>query len=143
MSGYQSGFGNEFATEALVGALPTAQNSPQHCPYDLYAEQFSGTAFTAPRHTNRRSWLYRIRPAVTHAPFKPFVPDPFADQATPQPLSPNQLRWDPLPLPTAPTDFIEGLVPIAGNGSPEPQTGCGIYLYAANRPMANRLSYSA
>src|SRR5580693_10478586 len=67
--GYQSGFGNEFASEALPGALPVGRNSPQLCPYGLYAEQFSGTAFTAPRATNRRSWLYRIRPAAMHEPF--------------------------------------------------------------------------
>src|SRR6266403_5075024 len=67
---YQSGFGNAFATEALTGALPTGQNSPQRAPYGLYAEQFSGTAFTAPRGSNRRSWLYRIRPAAVHRPFK-------------------------------------------------------------------------
>jgi len=143
MFGYQSGFGNEFATEALAGALPPAQNSPQRCPYGLYAEQFSGTAFTAPRHANRRSWLYRIRPAVTHAPFRPLDRDPFADQEVSGPPSPNQLRWDPLPLPTVPTDFVEGLSPIAGNGSPETQTGCGIYLYVANRSMGNRFFYSA
>jgi len=143
MFSYQSGFGNEFATEALAGALPLAQNSPQRCPYNLYAEQFSGTAFTAPRHANRRSWLYRIRPAATHAPFEPLDADPFAGQANPEPLSPNQLRWDPLPLPTVPTDFVEGLLPIAGNGSPETQAGCGIYLYAANRSMGNRFFYSA
>jgi homogentisate 1,2-dioxygenase len=142
MFGYQSGFGNEFATEALAGALP-AQNSPQRCPYGLYAEQFSGTAFTAPRHANRRSWLYRIRPAATHAPFRPLDRDPFADQENSGPPSPNQLRWDPLPLPTVPTDFVEGLSPIAGNGSPETQTGCGIYLYVANRSMGNRFFYSA
>ena len=63
---YESGFGNEFATEALPGALPVGQNSPQRCPYGLYAEQLSGTAFTAPRGANRRSWLYRIRPAALH-----------------------------------------------------------------------------
>jgi homogentisate 1,2-dioxygenase len=143
MFGYQSGFGNEFATEALAGALPPAQNSPQRCPYGLYAEQFSGTAFTAPRHANRRSWLYRIRPAVTHAPFRPLDRDPFADQEISGPPSPNQLRWDPLPLPTVPTDFVEGLSPIAGNGSAETQTGCGIYLYVANRSMGNRFFYSA
>jgi hypothetical protein len=68
-AGYQSGFANEFATEALPGALPVGQNSPQLCPYGLYAEQVSGSAFTAPRHTNRRSWLYRIRPAAAHTPF--------------------------------------------------------------------------
>jgi homogentisate 1,2-dioxygenase len=70
---YQSGFGNHFSTEALAGALPD-QNSPQRCPYGLYAEQISGTAFTAPRATNRRSWLYRIRPGVMHGRFKPWSP---------------------------------------------------------------------
>jgi homogentisate 1,2-dioxygenase len=67
---YQSGFANEFATEALPGALPVGRNSPQRAPYGLYAEQLSGTAFTAPRHSNRRSWLYRIRPAAMHLPFE-------------------------------------------------------------------------
>ncbi len=143
MFSYQSGFGNEFATEALPGALPPAQNSPQRCPYDLYAEQFSGTAFTAPRHANRRSWLYRIRPAVTHGPFQALDRDPFADQTNSEPLSPNQLRWDPPPLPNVPTDFVEGLLPIAGNGSPETHTGCGISMYVANRSMGNRFFYSA
>jgi homogentisate 1,2-dioxygenase len=143
MFSYQSGFGNEFATEALPGALPAAQNSPQRCPYNLYAEQFSGTAFTAPRHANRRSWLYRIRPAVTHAPFQALDRDPFTDQANPEPLSPNQLRWDPPLLPNVPTDFVEGLLPIAGNGSPETHTGCGISMYVANRSMGNRFFYSA
>ena len=67
---YQSGFGNEFATEALPGALPVGRNSPQRAPYGLYAEQLSGTAFTAPRGANRRSWIYRIRPAAVHLPFR-------------------------------------------------------------------------
>src|ERR671925_469476 len=66
---YQSGLASELATEALPGALPQGQNSPQKAPYGLYAEQFSGTAFTAPRHANRRSWLYRMRPAAVHLPF--------------------------------------------------------------------------
>src|ERR1700682_4331167 len=143
MFSYQSGFGNEFATEALPGALPLGQNSPQRCPYGLYAEQFSGTAFTAPRHANRRSWLYRIRPAVMHAPFRPLDRDPFVDQVPLQPPSPNQLRWDPLPLPTVPTDFIDGLSPVAGNGAPEMHAGCGIYMYVANQSMADRFFYSA
>jgi len=69
MTAYQTGFGNEFATESLRGALPVGRNSPQTCSYGLYAEQFSGTAFTAPRHANRRSWLYRIRPSVPMAHF--------------------------------------------------------------------------
>ena len=142
-TGYQSGFGNEFATEALPGALPQGRNSPQRCPYGLYAEQFSGTAFTAPRHANRRSWLYRIRPAVTHRPFQPLANSRFDEPDDNEPLSPNQLRWDPLPLPAGPTDFLDGLVPVAGNGSPAIQSGCAIYLYAANQPMLRRFFYSA
>ena len=142
-SDYMSGFGNEFATEALPGALPRGRNSPQHCPYGLYAEQFSGTAFTAPRVVNRRSWLYRMRPAVTHHAFVRFK-HPLLDEGIhDEPFAPNQLRWDPLPLPGAPTDFVEGLVPIAGNGSAELHTGCAIYLYAANRSMRDRFFYSA
>jgi homogentisate 1,2-dioxygenase len=140
---YQTGFGNEFATEALAGALPVGQNSPQDCPYRLYAEQLSGTAFTAPRHANRRSWLYRIRPAATHGAFRPRDGDVFADTADDAPLAPNQLRWDPPPLPESPTDFVDGLMPVAGNGSPESQSGCGIYLYVANQPMRHRYLYSA
>jgi len=141
--GYLSGFGNEFATEALPGALPQGRNSPQRCAYGLYAEQFSGTAFTAPRHANRRSWLYRIRPAVTHQPFERFAHVALDEPPSDVPVSPNQLRWDPLPLPEEPTDFIDGLVPIAGNGSPEIHAGCAIYLYAANQPMRRRYFYSA
>ena len=141
--GYQSGFGNEFATEALPGALPLGRNSPQRCPYGLYAEQFSGTAFTAPRHVNRRSWLYRIRPSVMHRPFQRFVHARFDEPANEAPLSPNQLRWDPLALPAAPTDFVDGLLPMAGNGSPEHHSGCAIYLYAANQSMRRRFFYSA
>src|SRR5207247_735873 len=95
---YLSGFANEFATEAVVGALPVGQNSPQRAPLGLYAEQLSGTPFTAPRHANRRSWLYRIRPSVTHEPFAPHANGrlrgtPFDEVDA----SPNQLRWDPFP----------------------------------------------
>jgi len=141
--GYQSGFGNEFATEALPGALPPGRNSPQRCPYGLYAEQFSGTAFTAPRHANRRSWLYRIRPAVTHRPFVRLEHPRFDEPKDDTPVPPNQLRWDPLPMPALPMDFIDGLVPVAGNGSPENHSGCAIYLYAANQSMRQRFFYSA
>src|SRR5580700_3420825 len=126
--GYMSGFGNEFASEALAGALPHGRNSPQRCPFGLYAEQFSGTAFTAPRAVNRRSWLYRIRPAVTHHAFERFS-HLLLDEQREEPATPNQLRWDPLPIPTAPTDFLDGLVPIASNGSPDAHAGCAIYLY--------------
>jgi homogentisate 1,2-dioxygenase len=142
-SGYLSGFGNEHSSESLPGALPVGRNSPQRCPYGLYAEQFSGTAFTAPRDVNRRSWLYRIRPAVACGAFAPLERDLFAGQSAAQPLAPDQLRWDPLPLPVDPTDFVDGLLPVAGNGSPDRHAGCGIYLYAANRSMIDRFFYSA
>ena len=141
---YQSGFGNEFATEALDGALPVGRNSPRQCAYGLYAEQLSGTAFTAPRSHNRRSWLYRIRPAAVHRPFTPLpqtriVGDFGLVPATP----PNQLRWDPLPMPAAPTDFIDGIVTMAGNGSAAAMQGCAIHVYAANTSMTGRYFYSA
>jgi homogentisate 1,2-dioxygenase len=143
MLSYQSGFGNEFATEALPGALPVGRNSPQRCPYGLYAEQLSGTAFTARRGDNRRSWLYRIRPAAMHRPFERIaagrLTSDFGELAAP----PNQLRWNPLPLPSEPTDFIEGLVTFAGNGDPHAQTGAGVHLYAANRSMTRRTFYDA
>ena len=140
---YQSGFGNEFATEALPGALPVGQNSPQRAPYGLYPEQISGTAFTAPRGANRRSWCYRIRPAAMHAPFQRHdngkLTSRFDELATP----PNQLRWDPLPMPGQDTDFVAGLVTMAGNGDPATQNGCGIHLYCANRSMSGRFFYDA
>ena len=138
---YQSGFGNEFATEALPGALPVGRNSPQRCPYGLYAEQLTGTAFTAPRADNRRSWLYRIRPSAMHTPFQRISLGAINNDYGVTP--PNQLRWNPLPVPEQPADFVEGLVSMAGNGDPYAQTGAGIYLYAANRSMANRSFYSA
>ncbi len=136
---YQSGFGNEFATEAVAGALPEGQNAPQNHPLGLYTEQFSGTPFTAPRATNRRTWTYRIRPSVTHRPYEE-IPmglvrsGPF----TAIPTSPNQLRWDPLPLPVRETDFVEGLVTLGGNGDPAMQIGLAIHLYAANSSMRDR-----
>jgi len=90
---YQSGFGNEFATEALLGALPIGRNSPQRAPYGLYAEQLSGTAFTAPRAANRRSWLYRIRPAAVHRPFARIANGRLTSRFDEVPTPPNQLRW--------------------------------------------------
>lgn len=140
---YQSGFGNEFASEALPGALPANQNSPQQAPYGLYAEQVSGTAFTAPRSHNRRSWLYRIRPAAMHAPFERIDNGLIAASFDQVETPPNQLRWDPLPLPQQPTDFVAGLATIAGNGSPDAQSGCAIYWYAANQSMTERFFYSS
>ncbi len=140
---YQSGFGNEFMTEALSGALPLGQNSPQKVPYGLYAEQLSGTAFTAPRGVNRRSWLYRIRPAAMHRPFTRIENGRITHRFDDVEATPNQLRWDPLPIPSAPTDFVQGLATMAGNGDPGSQTGCGIHLYSANQSMKDRHFYNA
>jgi homogentisate 1,2-dioxygenase len=139
---YQSGFGNYFASEALAGALPE-QNSPQRCPYGLYAEQLSGTAFTAPRSVNRRSWLYRIRPAVMHHPFRPTDQDRICGDFSQGVTPPNQMRWDPMPIPETAADFLDGLVTLAGNGDPQLQSGCAIHVYAANRAMTQRAFYSA
>ncbi|MCU1349528.1 MAG: hmgA [Acidobacteria bacterium] len=142
---YLSGFGNEFATEAIDGALPVGQNSPQRAPLGLYAEQLSGTPFTAPRGVNRRSWLYRIRPSVMHEPFEMYGGNgrlrgtPFDDAPTP----PNQLRWDPFPFPEDGVDFVDGLVTIAGNGDLEMQSGMAVHVYACNRPMTDRFFYDA
>jgi homogentisate 1,2-dioxygenase len=141
---YMSGFGNEFATEAEPNALPKGQNSPQKVPYNLYAEQISGTPFTAPRHTNQRSWLYRIRPSVVHKPFKQIDNNllrstPFDEVPTP----PNQLRWSPIPIPEKPTDFIGGMVTIAGNGDCSTHNGLAIHVYAANKNMENTFFYNA
>src|SRR5213595_1980353 len=99
---YLTGFGNEFATEAIGGVLPVGQNSPQRVARGLYAEQLSGTPFTAPRAVNRRSWLYRIRPSVLHEPFALYSEDVPLAVGTP-----NQLRWDPFPIPTEPADFVD------------------------------------
>ncbi|HVR41227.1 MAG TPA: homogentisate 1,2-dioxygenase [Thermoanaerobaculia bacterium] len=129
---YQSGFNNEFATEAIEGALPRGQNSPQRVALGLYAEQFSGSPFTAPRHAQKRSWLYRIRPSVLHEPFSLLREKP--DET---PASPNQLRWDPLPIPSAPADFVDGLTTIAYND------GIAIHIYTANRSMTDRFFYDA
>jgi len=141
---YQTGFGNEFATEAVEGALPVGRNSPQKAPLGLYAEQFSGTAFTVPRAHNKRTWTYRIRPSVLHKPFrqidsKGFRSSPFDEVVT----TPNQLRWDPLPIPEEPTDFVDGIITIAGNGDLFSQTGLGIHIYACNKGMDHRYFYNA
>ena len=141
---YQSGFGNEFATEAIEGALPVGQNSPQKAPLGLYAEQFSGTAFTAPRPFNKRSWTYRIRPSVLHKPFrqvenKLLKSSPFDEIVT----TPNQLRWNPLPMPENETDFVEGLTTIAGNGDSFSQIGMAVHIFACNKDMKDRFFYNA
>ena len=142
-NGYQSGFGNEFATQAVPDTLPIGRNSPQAVAHGLYAEQLTGTAFTAPRSENRRSWLYRIRPAAMHGTFAPYPQSRFHNLFGHEPVTPDQLRWDPLPMPQAPTDFVDGLYTMAGNGGPAGQTGIGIHLYAANTSMQDRWFYNA
>ncbi|GGE81357.1 homogentisate 1,2-dioxygenase [Sphingomonas prati] len=141
---YQPGFGNHVSSEAVPGALPIGRNSPQHVPFGLYAEQLSGTAFTAPRSENRRSWLYRLRPTANHPAFTPYAGAPRFKSAPYNdiPPSPNRLRWDPLPLPTEPLDWLDGLVSYGGTGSVADQSGVGIHLYAANRDM-DRAFFSA
>lgn len=142
--GYMTGFGNEFASEAIAGALPVGQNSPQQVAFGLYAEQLSGTAFTAPRGHNRRSWLYRIRPALAHGGFAAFAGAPgFHNDFDQVPVPPDPLRWDPLPLPQAPADFVEGLYTMAGNGSAQAMDGAAVHLYAADRDMAGRWFFDA
>ncbi len=147
-SRYQTGFGNEFATEAVAGTLPVGRNSPQRVAHGLYAEQLTGTAFTAPRSENRRSWLYRIRPAAMHGAFERYTragsTSPlFHDQFDEGPVTPDQLRWNPQPDPEADTDFVDGLFTMAGNGSAAGQHGVGIHVFSANRSMQARHFYSA
>ena len=141
---YLSGFGNEHASEAVAGALPIGRNSPQRAPLGLYAEQLSGTAFTMPRRANRRSWLYRIRPSAMHSAFQRIEhaglrSAPFREVE----LTPNRLRWDPLPLPRGTTDFVDGLYTMGGNGNLRMQAGSAVHLYAANRSMTDRVFFDA
>jgi homogentisate 1,2-dioxygenase len=138
-SNYLSGFGSHFATEAVAGALPDGRNSPQRPAFGLYAEQLSGTAFTAPRAENRRSWLYRMRPSAEHPPYRAYDGAPlFAPAPSNAPLSPNRLRWDPLPAPDAGTDFVDGLVTMATNRDPATLEGVAVHLFRANRDMRDR-----
>ncbi|TVL90581.1 homogentisate 1,2-dioxygenase [Streptomyces sp. SAJ15] len=135
-----SGFGNEHSSEAVPGALPLGRNSPQRAPLGLYAEQLSGSAFTEPRHHNRRSWLYRIRPSAAHPPFTrvdngALGGAPFTEHAP----DPNRLRWNPLPDPAPGTDFLAGLWTLGGNGDATQRAGMAIHLYSANASMTDRV----
>ncbi|KAF6158429.1 hypothetical protein GIB67_022026 [Kingdonia uniflora] len=136
---YQSGLGNHFSSEAIPGSLPHQQNSPLICPYGLYAEQISGTSFTTPRKLNQRSWLYRIKPSVTHEPFKPRVPSnkrivsEFNERNSC--VNPTQLRWRPVEFPEVPTDFVDGIYTMCGAGSSFLRHGYAIHMYAANKSM--------
>ena len=138
---YMSGFGNSFASEAVAGALPVGRNSPQRVPFGLYAEQLSGTAFTTPRRENQRSWLYRLRPTAAHGAYVPYAgaarlrSGPFGEG----PVTPNRLRWDPLPMGEGETDFVDGLITFAGNGDAGLTTGMAVHQYAAGRSMRGRV----
>ena len=141
---YLSGFGNELVSEAVPGVLPEGQNSPQRPPHGLYIEQLSGTPFTAPRAENRRSWLYRIRPSAMHRAFRRIDNGllrtaPCAEAETPA----NRLRWNPIPFPDAPTDFVDSLVTLGSNGDASVRVGVGVHVYRATRPMTDRVFYNA
>ena len=141
---YQCGFGNTFSTEAVKGALPVGRNSPQKPALGLYPEVISGTAFTAPRAENLSTWTYRLRPGAMQAPYRKAAPGllrsgPFDEVDAP----PNRLRWNPLPMPSKPTDFLDGLVTIAGSGSADAQSGLAVHVYRANRSMTDRYFVNA
>ena len=146
---YQSGFGNQFETEAIPGALPRGRNSPQRAPMDLYPELLSGSAFTAPRVENRRTWLYRRQPSVVtgafHAYEQPFWTSGAAGGVA---APPDPLRWHPFPMPddqagATGVDFIDSLKTIVSNGDPDAQTGMAALIYAFNRPMMRRALMNA
>ncbi|MFK7958657.1 MAG: homogentisate 1,2-dioxygenase [Lysobacterales bacterium] len=142
--GYLTGFGNHHATEALPGALPKGCNSPQKVAMGLYAEKFSGSAFTAPKASNFRSWFYRIRPSVRHGGFRPInhphlETGPLPAGQTP----PDPLRWSPFDIPDQALDFVDGLYTLAACGDAHAQLGAGIHLYRANNSMSDRFFYNA
>ena len=141
---YLSGFGNYHASEAVAGALPEGRNSPQRPSLGLYTEVLSGTAFTAPRAENQSTWLYKLRPSAMHGPYRRIADGelrsgPFNEAEVP----PNRLRWNPFPIPKQATDFIDGLMTMAGSGDPASQSGLAVHLYRANRSMADRVFWNA
>jgi homogentisate 1,2-dioxygenase len=141
---YQSGFGNEHATEAIDGALPQGRNSPQRAPLDLYPELVSGTAFTAPRHENRRSWLYRRQPSVVSGRYQAYAQPLWRTGAdTGVPLAPEPMRWNPFPVGAPNCDFIDGMRTLAANGDAEAQTGLAAHVYLADQSMQRRAFVNA
>ncbi|MFO1223529.1 MAG: homogentisate 1,2-dioxygenase [Burkholderiaceae bacterium] len=141
---YQNGFGNEFASEAVAGALPQGRNSPQRAPHGLYAELLSGTAFTAPRAANRRTWMYRRQPSALSGAYEPY-PQPLwtSGAAGGVDSPPDPLRWNPFAIPDAPLDLIDGIRTVAANGDVQAQTGLGALVYTANRSMSKRAFVNA
>ena len=141
---YQSGFGNEYATEAVPGSLPQGRNSPQRAPHDLYPELISGTAFTAPRHQNRRTWMYRRQPSVVAGRYQPYAQPLWTTGADREiALAPEPLRWHPVPLDGAEFDFVDGMRTLAANGDADAQTGVGALIYVAGRSMDRRAFVNA
>jgi len=135
---YQLGYDGEKLSEAINNAVPRSNITPQKCPYGLYAEQLSGTAFTMPRHENKRTWCYRIMPSCKHLPPKPIDNGLLQSDFSKARIIPNQRRWDPLPFPDNSCDFIDGLVTYAGSGSPTSNHGLAIHLFACDQSMENR-----
>ena len=134
-----TGFGNEHATEAVPGALPQGRNSPQRAPHALYPELLSGTAFTAPRHENRRSWLYRRQPSVVTGRYEAHDQPFWRTGGDPRTvLAPEPLRWHPFPLDGVDADFVDGMRTVAANGDAEAQTGVAAHVYLATRSMQGR-----
>ena len=142
---YLTGFGGHFETEAVPGALPKGRNSPQRPAFGLYTEQLSGTAFTAPRHENRRSWLYRMRPTAEHPPYRRYEgARHIGHQGAAGPLPPNRLRWDPVAadLPEG-MDFVDGLATMLTTRPPADLSGVAVHLYRATRSMRQRVFVNA
>lgn len=137
------GFGNEHASEALPGAIPEAQNTPRKAPYGLYPELISGTAFTAEPGRNFRTWLHRIRPAAQQGPLRRLEHATFGAAFENEAPEANLTGFAPLPLPSTPTDFVDGLFTLGGAGSPRSRRGYAVHLYAANRSMDDRAFYNA
>lgn len=135
---YQRGFANDFASEAVAGALPDGQNSPQKAPLGLVSELVSGSTFSAPRALNRRSYLFRIRPSASRSAFAPFNGLAFLTPPFDLGVYPGPLRWLPFAIPEASTDFLDGIFTLCGNGSPKEQVGFAFHAYAANASMERR-----
>ncbi|MBA3729449.1 MAG: homogentisate 1,2-dioxygenase [Sphingomonas sp.] len=141
---YLTGFGGHFETEAVDGALPKGRNSPQRPAFGLYAEQLSGSSFTAPRHENRRSWLYRLRPTADHRPFERYHGAKlFQAGPSDEPLAPNRLRWDPPPDLPADADFIDGMAAMLHARRPEDLEGVSVFVYRAGASMGQRVFVDA
>jgi len=140
---YLTGFGNQHSSEAHSGALPIGRNSPQRAPHGLYAELLSGSAFTAPRADNQRTWMYRRRPSVVVGGYTPLAHALWKSGAAEgEQAPPDPLRWGPMPLQGGDGDFVDGLRSYAVNGEPGDHGMCAL-AYAATRAMGRRALVNA